>query len=48
MEDDNYVLIEDDTVKAISFNEGISGTTAFLLMQGIYFAKDTLKKSISK
>ena len=27
MEDDNNILIEDDTIKAIRFNEGISGTT---------------------
>ena len=27
VEDDNNILIEDDTIKAIRFNEGISGTT---------------------
>ena len=31
MEDDNYILIEDNILKAISFNGGISGTTTFIV-----------------
>ena len=30
MEDDNDILIEDDIVKAISFNGGIYGTTSVI------------------
>ena len=30
MVDDNDILVEDDIMKAISFNGGISGTTAVL------------------
>ena len=45
MEDDNYELIEDDIVKAISFNGGISGTTAVLVDTAALFGKRALNKT---
>ena len=44
MEDDNDILIEDDIVKAISFNGGISGTTSVLVDYIDLFGKRSLKK----
>ena len=44
MEDDNDILVEDDIVKAISFNGTISGTTAFFYQANL-FGKRTLKKT---
>ena len=41
MEDDNEIIIEDDIVKAISFNGGISGTTGkwfcFTIINYVHF-----------
>ena len=44
MEDENNIFIEDDVVKAISFNEGISGTTAVLVDMLNIFGKRALNK----
>ena len=44
MEDDNDILIENDIVKAISFNGSISGTTDFLVDAANLFEKRYLKK----
>ena len=44
VEDYNYVLIEDDIVKAISFNRGIYGTTAVLVDAANIFDKIALRK----
>ena len=44
MEDDNDILIEDYILKAISFNGGISGTTAVLVDAGNLIGKIALKK----
>ena len=48
MEDDNYILIEDDIVEAISFNGDISGTTAVLVDEVNPFGKIALKKNKPK
>ena len=45
MEDDHDIIIEDDIVKAISFNGGISGTTDVLVDAGNIFGKRALKKN---
>ena len=45
MEDENYILIEDDIVKAISFKGVISGTTAVLVDVANHFGKISLKKN---
>ena len=45
MEDDNDILIEYDTVKAISFNGGIYGSTSVLVGAANLFGKRTLKKN---
>ena len=44
MEDKNDLISEYDIVKAISFNEGISGTTAVIVDVSNIFGKRTLKK----
>ena len=44
MEDDNNILIKDDIMKAISFNGGISGTTAVIVDAENIFEKRSLKK----
>ena len=44
VEDDNDVLIEDDTLKYISFNGGIYGTTAVIADAVNLFGKRALKK----
>ena len=44
MEDDNDILIEDDIVKAISFNGGVSGITAVLFDEANLFGKRYLNK----
>ena len=44
MDDYNDILIEDDIVKAISFNGGISGTTDVLVDAANLFGKRALKK----
>ena len=44
MEDDNDKLIEDYITKAIRFNVGISGTTAFLVDATYLFGKRYLKE----
>ena len=44
MEDDNDIFIEDDIVKAISFNGGFSGTTAGLVDAAALFGKRAFKK----
>ena len=44
MEDDNEIIIEDDIVKAISFNGGISGTTDVLVDAENLFGKRARKK----
>ena len=44
MEDDNDILIEDDIMKAVSFNGGISGTTAVLVGVANIFGKRSIKK----
>ena len=43
-EDNNDIIIEEDTVKAISFNGGISVTTSILVDVGNIFGKRSLKK----
>ena len=48
MEDDNEIIIKDDIVKTISFNGGISGTTAVLVDAYNLFGKRYLKKKNSK
>ena len=45
MEDDNAILIGADIVKAISFNVGISGTTAVLVDAKNIFGRRALKKN---
>ena len=44
MEDENYILIEDDIVKAISFKGVISGTTAVIVDVANHFGKRSLEK----
>ena len=44
MEGDSDKIIEDDIVKAISFNRGISGTTSFLVDAAAIFGKRALNK----
>ena len=44
MDDDNDIIIEDDIVKAISFNVGIYGTTSILVDVANIFGKRALKK----
>ena len=44
MEDDNYILIGGYIVKAISFNGGISGTTAVIVDEAALFSKRALNK----
>ena len=44
VEDDNDILIEDDIVKAISFNGGVSGITAVLFDEANLFGKRYLNK----
>ena len=44
MEDDKDILIEDDIVKSVSFNGGVSGTTDFLVDMENIFVKRALKK----
>ena len=46
--DDNDILIEDDIVKAIILNGGISGITAFLVGAENFFGKISLKKILFK
>ena len=46
MEDDNEILIEDDIVKAMSFNGGISGTTSVLVDAANLFGDRALKEKI--
>ena len=48
MEDNNEILIEDDIMKAISFNGDISGTTAVLVDAVNIFGKRASKKNNSK
>ena len=48
MENDNDILIEDDIVRAIIFNGGISGTTDVLVDAENLFGKRASNKSISK
>ena len=48
MEGDNDILIGDDIVNAISFNGGISGTTAILVDAVNIFGKVSLKENKSK
>ena len=48
MDDDNDILIEDDIVRAISFNGGISGTTAVIVDEANLFSKRVLNKINSK
>ena len=43
VEDDNDILIEDDIVKAVSFNKSIYGTTAVLVDAADLFRKRYLK-----
>ena len=43
MEDENKILIEYDIVKEISFNGGISGTTAVLVDADNIFGKISLE-----
>ena len=43
VEDDNNILIDDDIVKAISFNLGIGGTTAVLIGADSIFGKMSFK-----
>ena len=45
MEDENETLIEDDIVRSISLNGGISGTTAVLVGAENHFDNITLKKN---
>ena len=45
MDDDNKILIEDDIVKDISFNGGISGTTDVLVDVENLFGKRAVKKN---
>ena len=44
MEDDNYILIEDDIVKAIGFNGGTYGSRYVLVDAENIFGKRALKK----
>ena len=44
MENDNDILIEDDIVRAIIFNEGISGTTDVLVDAANLFGKRASNK----
>ena len=44
MQYDNDILIEDDILKAISFNIGISGTTAVIVDLVALFGKRALDK----
>ena len=44
VEDDNYIPLEYDIVKAIRFNGGISGTTAVCVDKVNLFFKRVLKK----
>ena len=44
VEDDNDILIEGDIVKAISFNEVVSGTTSMLIDAAIIFGNRDLKE----
>ena len=48
MDDDNDILIEDDIVRAISFNGGISGTTAVIVDAVNILGNRALKKKNSK
>ena len=48
VEDDNDILIEDDIVRAISFNGSFYGTTAVILDTENIFGKRSLKKKKSK
>ena len=48
VEDNNGILIEDDIVKGISFNGGISRTAAVIVDAANIFGKRTLKKNKSK
>ena len=48
MEDDDYILIEDDIVKAKNFNGGIYGTNAVLFDAVNLFDKRALNKIIFK
>ena len=45
VEDDNYILIKDVIVKAVSFNGGIYGTTAVLVDAANIFGKIPLNKN---
>ena len=44
VEYDNYIRIEDDILKAVSFNGVISGTTAVIVDAASLFGKIVLKK----
>ena len=48
VEDENKILIDDNIVKAISFNVGISGITAVLVDAANLFGKRALNKNIFK
>ena len=43
MEDENYILIKYDIVKARNFNGGISGTQLILLIRRISLVREPLK-----
>ena len=43
MKDDNDILIEDDIVRAVSFNGGVSGKTAVIVDAENLFDKRVLK-----
>ena len=45
MEDENEIIIKDDTVKYVNFNGGISGITAVLVGGVNLFGKIALKKN---
>ena len=45
MDNDNEILIEDDIVKDVSFNRGISGTTAVLVDAENLFCNISLNKN---
>ena len=45
MEDDNEIITKDDILKAISFNGGISGTTAAIVDAEDIFGKRALKRN---
>ena len=48
VEDDNDILIEDDIMKALSFNGGIYGTADVIVDEAALFGKKYLNKLTSK